>query len=98
MRRLAGLALFAEALDSTNTISWSPRPGRVVQRVVNVGLLVKKTTLLSNFFSWTPAPSSLHHTNYKQLICSSVDHDQMAFEIQKEINLGSTRLNCYHYY
>ena len=49
-------------------------------------------------FAWTPALSSLHHTNYKQIIYNSVDHDQMAFDIQKEINLGSTRLNCYHYY
>ena len=31
-------------------------------------------------------------------IHSSVDHDQMAFDIQKEINLGSTRLNCNHYF
>ena len=49
-------------------------------------------------FSWTPAPSSLHQTNYKQIIYSSVDPDQMAFGIQKEINLGYTRLNCDHYY
>ena len=49
-------------------------------------------------FSWTPAPSSLHQTNYKQIVYSSVDPDQMAFGIQKEINLGCTRLNCYHYY
>ena len=32
-------------------------------------------------FSWTPAPSSLHQTNYKQMIYSSVDPDQMAFGI-----------------
>ena len=49
-------------------------------------------------FSWTPAPSSLHQTNYKQMIYSSVDPDQMAFGVQKEINLGYTRLNCCHYY
>ena len=49
-------------------------------------------------FSWTPAPSSLHQTNYKQIIYSSVDPDQMAFGVQKEINLGYTRLNCCHYY
>ena len=48
--------------------------------------------------SRTPETLSLHHTNYKQIIYSSVDHDQMAFDIQKEINLGSTRLNCYHYH
>ena len=40
----------------------------------------------------------LHHTNYKQIIYSSSDHDQMAFYIPKEINLGSTMLNCYQYY
>ena len=45
-------------------------------------------------FSWTPAPSSLHQTNYKQIVYSSVDPDQMAFGIQKEINLGNTRLNA----
>ena len=49
-------------------------------------------------FAWTPAPSSLHYTNYTQIINSSVDHDQMAFDIQKEINVGSTRLNCYQSY
>ena len=48
--------------------------------------------------SRTPETLSLHDTNYKQIIYSSVDHDQMAFDIQKEINLGSTRLNCYHYH
>ena len=48
--------------------------------------------------SWTPAPSSLHQTNYKQIIYSSVDPDQMAFGVQKEINLGYTRLNCFYYY
>ena len=48
--------------------------------------------------SRTPETLSLHHTTYKQIIYSSVDHDQMAFDIQIEINLGSTRLNCYHYH
>ena len=57
-----------------------------------------RATLLSNSFSWTPAPSRLHHANYKQIIYSSADHDQMAFYIPKEINLGSTMLNCYQYY
>ena len=36
--------------------------------------------------------------NYKQIIYSSMDHDRVAFDISKEINLGSTRLNCYHDY
>ena len=41
---------------------------------------------------------TFHQTNYRQIVYSSVDPDQMAFGIQKEINLGYTRLNCYHYY
>ena len=45
-------------------------------------------------FSWTPAPSSLHQTNNKQIVYSSVDPDKMAFGIQKEINLGYTRLKA----
>ena len=61
----------------------------LLSRFILVMLITSMHYTPLKLFSWTPAPSSLHLINYKQIIYSSVDPDQIAFDIQKEINLGS---------
>ena len=49
MSLFTGFDLFAEALDSMKTMSWSPSPGKVVQRDMSVGLLVRKISRMFSF-------------------------------------------------